>query len=406
MPKLLQINATLNSGSTGKIAEQIAITASKHGWNCVLAHGGRYVGKSRFDSIQVSSKYDNYIHAFEGEFLGLHGLGSTLSTKRFVEKIKELNPDIIHLHNIHGYYLNYKVLFEYLASSNVPVVWTLHDCWSFTGHCTHFDNAGCEKWMTECCKCPLQMTQYKSRLIDRSRENFLLKKNLYSQLPNLTIVPVSHWLSRLVSLSILKQFPNSVIQNGIDIKVFRPTVNNVRARLGIPKEKLLLLGVLGSGFGEKGKKEFIELARKNDIQVLLVGLKGDDYKGLPDSIIKLGRTANQTELAEYYTAADVLLNPTYNDTFPTINIESLACGTPVVTYKTGGSPEILDENTGIVVNKGDMNGLLKALESIKNNGKISYSQSCRERAVKLFDKNDRYEDYVKLYEEILALPRH
>ena len=156
----------------------------------------------------------------------------------------------------------------------------------------------------------------------------------------------------------------------------------------------------------KTKKEFIELARKNDIQVLLVGLKGDDYKGLPDSIIKLGRTANQTELAEYYTAADVLLNPTYNDTFPTINIESLACGTPVVTYKTGGSPEILDENTGIVVNKGDMNGLLKAIESIKNNGKISYSQSCRERAVKLFDKNDRYEDYVKLYEEILALPRH
>ena len=402
MPTLLQINATLNSGSTGKIAEQIAITATKHGWNCFLAHGGRYIGKSQFEAIQVSSKMDNYIHAFKGEYMGLHGLGSTFSTKRFVEKIKVLKPDIIHLHNIHGYYLNYKVLFEYLAQAKTPVVWTLHDCWSFTGHCTHFDNAGCEKWKTECGNCFLQMAQYKSRMVDRSKKNFLLKKNLYSKLSNVTIVPVSYWLGDLVSQSILKQFPIRIIQNGIDINIFKPTPNGVREKFGISEDKLLVLGVLGSGFVEKGKNEFVELSKRGDVQVLLIGLKGDDLNGLPDNIIKLGRTSSQVELAEYYTAADVLLNPTYNDTFPTINIEALACGTPVVTYRTGGSPEMLDENTGIVVNKGDYAGIVNAIETIRNNGKARYLEPCRIRAVKHYNKDERYEDYVRLYENVFS----
>lgn len=401
MSTLLQINATLNSGSTGRIAEQIAMKAREKGWECYHAHGGRYVGKSQFDSIQVSSKYDNYVHAFVGEYLGRHGLGSAFYTKNFVKKVKELSPDIIHLHNIHGYYLNFKLLFEYIAETKTPVVWTLHDCWSFTGHCTHFENAGCYKWKTECGHCPLKLAQYKSRVVDRSRKNFLLKKELYSKLSNVTIVPVSHWLENLVEQSILNRFKIRVIQNGIDLNVFKPTDNKIRERLGIPENKMLVLGVLGSGFVEKGKEEFIELSKKNELQIVLVGLTGDDYKGLPDSVIQLGRTSSQAELAEFYSAADVMLNPTYNDTFPTINIESLACGTPVITYKTGGSPEILDENTGIVVEKGDVNGLIQALGVIKLNGKESYSEACRKRAEKLFNKDDRYEEYMQLYEEIL-----
>lgn len=401
MPKLLQINATLNSGSTGRIAEQIAMKAKEHGWNCYHAHGGRYVGKSQFPAIEVSTKFDNYIHAFIGEYLGLHGLGSTVATKRFVEKVKEIKPDIIHLHNIHGYYLNYKVLFEYLAEAKTPVVWTLHDCWSFTGHCTHFDNASCIKWKTECGECPLQMAQYKSRLIDRSRKNYLLKKQLYFNLTNVTIVPVSHWLENLVEQSILKRFQVRVIQNGIDLSIFKPKENKIRERFNILEDKMMVLGVLGSGIVEKGKEEFIELSKQNDLQIVLVGLKGNDYKDLPDNIIKLGRTSSQAELAEFYSAADVMMNPTYNDTFPTINIEALACGTPVVTYKTGGSPESLDEKTGIVVEKGDVNGLKKAIEIIRDNGKQSYTHSCRERAVKLFNKDERYEDYVRLYENVL-----
>ena len=401
MPRLLQINTTLNCGSTGRIAEQIAIKAKEHGWDCYHAYGGRYVGKSLFQAIQVSPKYDNYLHALLGEYLGRHGLGSTLSTKRFVEIIKGLNPDVIHLHNIHGYYINYKVLFEFLKTAGIPVVWTLHDCWPFTGHCTHFDNVKCEKWKIECGNCPIQMAQYKSRFIDRSKKNYLLKKSLYAQLNNLTIVPVSHWLEGLVEQSILKHFPVRVIHNGIDLNVFKPTVNTIRERFGIPENKLFVLGVLGSGFVEKGKEEFIEMSKKNDLQIMLVGLTDDEKKGLPDSIILVGRTSSQTELAEFYSAADVMLNPTYNDTFPTINIESIACGTPVITYRTGGSPEILDEHTGIVVEKGNLAGLNQALNSIREKGKSAYSEACRERAVKFFNKDERYEDYIELYNSVL-----
>lgn len=403
MPRLLQINATLNIGSTGRIAEQIAMRASERGWDCYLAHGGRYIGESRFTTIQVSSLLDNYFHAFGGEFLGMHGLGSFVSTREFVNKIKMLRPDVIHLHNIHGYYLNYKVLFEYLAYANIPVIWTLHDCWSFTGHCTHFDNAQCDKWRTECGHCPLQMAQYKSRLVDRSRKNYLLKKALYDKLKHLTIVPVSYWLEGYVKQSILGRFPIHVIHNGVDLQVFKPTENLVRERLNIPKDKLLILGVLGSGIEEKGKEEFIELSKRDDSQIVLVGLSKDDAKELPDNIIKFGRTSSQAELAEFYSAADVLLNPTYNDTLPTINMESLACGTPVVTYNTGGSPEILDVNTGVIVERANLAGLERAIETIKSNGKSSYSHYCRERAKAHFNKDERFEDYLVLYENAINM---
>lgn len=399
MPTLLQINATLNSGSTGKIAEQIAMTATKHGWNCFLAHGGRYLGKSQFNAIQVSSKMDNYTHAFKGEYLGLHGLGSTVSTKRFVEKLKVLKPDIIHLHNIHGYYLNYKVLFEYLARAKTPVVWTLHDCWSFTGHCTHFDKIGCEMWKHECGHCPQLMTQYKSRLIDRSKKNFLLKKELYGQLSNLTIVPVSNWLESLVKQSILKQFTIRVIHNGVDVSVFRPVENCIRKKYGIPDDKLLILGV-GSSGTIKGKQEFIKLSTIKDYQILLVGLTDNIIKELPESIIKIKTTESQSELAEYYSAADLLLNASYSDTFPTINLEALACGTPVVTYRAGGSPEAIDEETGIVVEKGDFDGLVTAINEVRIKTKSAYSKACRNRAVTHFNKCERFEEYIHLYEEI------
>ena len=174
--KVLIVNTTLNVGSTGRIAEQIAIKATESGCECYMAHGGRYIGNSKFTSIQVSSRLDNYFHAFKGEYLGLHGLGSTSSTRKFIDIIKTINPDVIHLHNIHGYYLNYKVLFNFLITSHIPVIWTLHDCWAFTGHCTHFENVGCEKWKVGCYNCPLMMAQYKSRLIDRSKKNYSLKK--------------------------------------------------------------------------------------------------------------------------------------------------------------------------------------------------------------------------------------
>lgn len=172
MPILLQINSTLNLGSTGRIAEQIALLAESKGWNCYIAHGARYVNPSQIKSFQIGTKFGNIIHAIMGEYLGMHGFGSTLATYRLIQWIKRIRPDVIHLHNLHGYYLNIAVLFKYLAKANIPIVWTLHDCWSFTGHCTHFESNGCYKWKTECGDCPLLMLQYKSRLIDRTTRNF------------------------------------------------------------------------------------------------------------------------------------------------------------------------------------------------------------------------------------------
>jgi len=399
MPILLQINTTLNSGSTGRIAEQISLMAENKGWNCYIAHGARYVNSSQIKSIQIGTKFGNIIHAIMGEYFGMHGFGSTLATYRFIRKVKKIRPDIIHLHNLHGYYLNISVLFKYLAKANIPVVWTLHDCWSFTGHCTHFESHGCYKWKTECGHCPLLMLQYKSRLIDRSKRNFLIKKNLYSQIKNMTIVPVSNWLGNLVNDSILNKHNIKVIHNGIDLDLFKPTESNIRERLEIQENKKMILGVVASGF--KGKKEFIALSKDTSYQIVLVGIRKDWMDDVPDNIICIPRTNSQKELAEYYSAADVFVNPTEDDTFPTTNIESIACGTPVVTYNAGGSPEILDKYTGIVVNRDDICALHRAIDSILANGKQYYLNACRNRAVQNYNKNERFRDYLDLYSELL-----
>ena len=397
MPTILQINSTLNLGSTGRIAEQISLMAEVQGWNCYIAHGARYVNASKIHSIQIGTKWGNILHAIMGEYFGLHGFGSTLATYMFIRKVKKINPDVIHLHNLHGYYINIAILFRYLAKANIPVIWTLHDCWSFTGHCTHFESQGCYKWKTECGDCPLQMLQYKSRLIDRSKRNFRIKKKLYSNIKNLTITPVSNWLGDLVKESILKDHKIQVIHNGIDLDLFKPCLSDIKERIGIGKDKKMILGVVDSGF--KGKKEFIELSKDSNYQVVIVGMRKKWKKDIPDNIICIPRTNSQKELAEFYSAADVYVNPTQNDTFPTTNIESIACGTPVVTYNAGGSPEILDEHTGIVVNRDDINALHKAIDSILANGKQYYLNACRNRAVQNYSKNEKFRDYLKLYSE-------
>lgn len=403
IPTLLQINTTLNSGSTGRIAEQIALLAESKGWTCYIAHGARYVNPSQVKSFQIGTKVGNIIHAIMGEYLGMHGFGSTLATYWLTHRIKRIRPDVIHLHNLHGYYLNIAVLFRYLAKANIPIVWTLHDCWSFTGHCTHFENKGCYKWKTECNHCPQLMAQYKSRLVDRSRKNYRIKKQLYERVNNMVVVPVSQWLEGLVKDSILNGHEIRVIHNGIDLTLFKPVTTNLRVRLGIAEDKKMILGVVASGF--KGKKEFIEMSKVPEFQVVVVGVNPKWMEGIPDNIICIPRTNSQRELAEYYSAADVFVNPTYDDTFPTTNIESLACGTPVVTYRAGGSPEIIDQYTGLAVERGDMTGLFDSIKIILCNGKQMYSDTCRKRAVDNYNKEERFRDYIELYNELVKTKR-
>lgn len=400
MPTLFQINVTANWGSTGKIAEGIGQIAISHGWRSLIAYG-RGNPKSESELIRIGNDWDMRLHALSSRIFDNQGLMSKRATKKLVEQIKAIHPDIIHLHNIHGYYLNYKILFEYLATAGIPIVWTLHDCWSFTGHCAYFDYVKCLKWQNMCNHCPQKHAYPESLGIDRSQKNYSQKLISFTQISNLYLVPVSEWLQKLLQESFLHRYRSIVIHNGIDTDNF-----NVRLLNSYTKQyndKKIILGVASVWEKRKGLNDFIALRKKlpDEYLMIVVGVNAQQIEKLPSSIIAISRTENQRELAELYSSAFAFFNPTYEDNFPTTNIESLACGTPVITYRTGGSPEAISEDTGFVVEQGDLEGVIDAINEIKAKGKDYYQTKCRERAVKYFRKEDRYNDYIKLYEDIL-----
>jgi glycosyltransferase involved in cell wall biosynthesis len=282
-------------------------------------------------------------------------------------------------------------------------VWTLHDCWPITGHCIYFTYVGCEKWKTECYKCPQKKEYPASWIFDRSRKNYILKKSLFKNIPNLTLIPVSDWLSGLIKISFLKDKPTKVIHNGIDTNVFRPT-SGISFRMKHKlQDKFIILGIANIWEPRKGLKDFFDLSilLNDQFQIVLVGLNSRQIKQLPNNIIGIKRTESVNELVELYQDSDVFVNPTYEDNFPTTNLESLACGTPVITYKTGGSPESIDEYTGIVVEQGNIIKLVDAINEIKSKGKMYYSDACVERAHRLYRKEDRYKEYIDLYESLI-----
>lgn len=400
MKTLLQINETVNVGSTGRIAAQIGDLAISKGWKSIVAYGRE---NRQCDSllIRVGGKKDILWHVLLTRLLDRHGLASIYPTSSLVRQIKDIRPDIIHLHNIHGYYLNYEVLFQYLGQINTPIVWTLHDCWPLTGHCSFFEGVGCDKWKTGCGHCPYLNDYPRSLWVDRSVKNYQHKKRAFTLPKNVTIVPVSEWLGNLVKQSFLSMYRVHVIHNGTDLDAFKPQNIDLRKRYSVKNDETIVLGVASVWHERKGLKDFIKLSESENIKVILVGVTEEIKNTLPDSIIAINRTNSQQELAELYSGADVFVNPTYDDNFPTTNIEALACGTPVVTYNTGGSPEAVDENTGIVVEKGDIKGLLAAIEILSKKNRNEIRNACRSRAEKLYNKNDRFKDYINLYEELL-----
>jgi glycosyltransferase involved in cell wall biosynthesis len=400
--KILQINSVINSGSTGRIAEEIGQTAIAAGWMSFIAYG-RNDRPSQSELIKIGNDWDIKMHGFQTRLFDRHGLGSKSATKELIGKIKEISPDIIHLHNIHGYYLNIEILFKYLRNTNIPVVWTFHDCWPITGHCSHFTFVGCEKWKEKCFDCPQKTSYPASWFVDRSEKNFHLKKELFTSLPNLTLVPVSNWLSEILKESFLQGYPIKLIHNGINTNLFKPSSSRAFRSKHDLENKFLLLGVASVWSPRKGLKDFIELSKhlNCDYKIVLVGLSREQIEQLPDNIQGIERTESVEELAGLYATSDVYVNPTYEDNFPTTNLESLACGTPVITYKTGGSPEAIDELTGIVVEQGNIGKLIDAIDKVKDIGKQSYSEACVNRAHRLYKKEDRYQEYIELYDSLL-----
>lgn len=403
--ELLQINVSANSGSTGRIAEDIGLLAMNNGWESYIAYG-RTNNNSKNKVIRIGNDFDIKLHGLLTRVFDNHSFGysSKKATKEFIKEIDKIRPDIIHLHNIHGYYINSKVLFEYLSKLNVPIVWTFHDCWSFTGHCAHFDYIGCEKWKTGCYSCPLKKTYPASYVIDRSKKNYIEKKKLFNSVKNLTIVPVSNWLGDLVKESFLSSNNIKVIHNGIDINTFKPSTNNkeTKGKFGL-KDEFVVLGLSSVWNKSKGFDDFINLSTKIDskVKIILVGLNQEQIDKLPNNIIGIRRTENIKQLVDIYSMADLFLNLTYNDTFPTTNLEALACGTPILTYKTGGSVEAVSEDTGFIVEKGDLDSVIEVINEVREKSKEFYSDKCRERAVSCFNKDDRFMDYIDLYRSLL-----
>lgn len=345
--KIYQINIFGNL-STGKIAVDLARVIKNEGHECRVAYARNTIA-SDIDSYIIGNKWDVRFHALMTRITDRTGFYSKNTTRKLIQDIETYKPDVVHLHNVHGYYVNIELLFNYLKKTQIPVVWTLHDCWAFTGHCAYFDYVGCEKWKTGCHKCEQKHTYPSSKIIDNSKKNWLIKKELFSGL-NMTIVTPSDWLNNLVKESFLKEYSVVTIYNGIDLEVFKPTQTDFRAKNGL-EGKLIILGVAGEWSERKGLKDFIKLSKMLDEnqKVVLVGLNDKQLKEIPDSIIGIKRTDSAEELAGLYTTADVFFNPTYEDNYPTVNLEAIACGTFVVTYDTGGSGESIRKEKGYIV---------------------------------------------------------
>lgn len=402
MSKILYVSGALNYGAPGRIVEQTGLLAQKHGYQVLVVHNSRNENPTQLPHFAMTTKCQEMIHAVGAKFFDLHGLLSTRQTEQLVDRIKKYQPDIIHLHNIHGYFCNFKVLFEYLNTIDTPIVWTMHDCWPFTGRCTHFVGANCYKWKKGCYNCQAEAGYTVSKFIDRSESLYKFKKDLFSSVKNMTLVPVSDWLAAFLRDSFLKNYNIYTIHNGVDLKQFHPMDSlSLRRKLKLDR-KFILLGVASPWNTRKGLDDFCKLSTMlphENFAIILVGLKPEQLIELPNNIIGITRTENLQELAEYYSMADLFVNLTYMDTFPTVNLEALACGTPVLTYKTGGSPEAVDDKTGIVVEQGNLKDVVTAIYTLKLN-RLS-SQDCRARATVLYDKDKCFEEYIRLYDTLI-----
>lgn len=401
---LLQVNSVGNFGSTGRIAEEIGRTALAAGWRSVIAFG-RNPRPSASELIRIGSDFGVLAHALRSRIFDDTGFGSRRATEKFIREAEKLAPDIVHLHNLHGYFLNIDVLFRWLARAGVPVVWTLHDCWSFTGRCAYFDFIGCSRWETGCYDCPQTRGYPASFLFDRSRKNWEQKRALFSSIKNLTLVPVSDWLAGLVKKSFLGDKNIVRIYNGVDTATFSPKPDaelaGVRARYGIGG-RFMALGVASVWGARKGLSHYVELAQKIDpatTALVMVGVPAELKKTLPKNIIVIPRTESIAELAALYAAADVSLNFSYEETFGMTTAEALACGTPGIVFRKTASPELISPETGVVVAADALDETLSAIEKIRSRGKSAFAAACRFRAQKLFDKKSQDARYIELYAE-------
>lgn len=396
---ILHINS-FNIGSTGNIMIGISNKAVKNGYISYISFpSSRTNNKLKIENgIKIGNIMERNLHLILSYYSGLNGCFSKYGTKIFLKKIDDLNPDIIHLHNLHNCYINLKMLFDYIKKKNIKVVWTLHDCWAFTGKCPHFTVINCYKWKSGCYDCP-QYMEYPSSKRDNSRKMYNLKKEWFTGVEHLSIVTPSQWLAEQVRESFLKDYPIKVINNGIDLNIFRPTKSNFRIRYNI-KDKKILLGVANPWNDKKGLNIFIELAERlnNNYKIVLVGLTKKQKNNLPPKILGLEKIESKKELAEIYSEADYFINPSLEETMGLVTVEALACGTPVIVSKSTAVHEVVDKSCGQIVKDYNVDNFYKAIINAKE--KKYLTRNCIQKA-KNYDMNDKYQEYIDLYDNIL-----
>lgn len=394
--KVLFVNLVYGVGSTGKIIADIMNLLKKYGNDVKALYGTGSVSENK-DAVKISGGFGYYFHNLMSRFTDHAGLYSWRATRKLIREIQDFRPDIIHLHTLHGFYVNYEMLFRFLKKANIPVVWTLHDCWTFTGHCTHFSQAKCMQWQTECRDCILLHRYPQCYFKGDVKRNYLRKKSAFTGVKNLVITTPSQWLANQVRQSFLQNYPILVIPNGIDRTIFHPQSSSLREKYHL-KDKKIILGVANAWNARKGLNDLLLLADRlgSTYQVVLIGLTERQLPDIPSNVLGLLRTANQTELAQWYTAADVFVNPTYEETFGLTTVEAQACGTPVIVYETDGCPETIAPGNGLLVTQGDMQALENAVRDVADGRWYANPQKIAQ-----FDKNSVYQKYIKLYNNIL-----
>jgi putative colanic acid biosynthesis glycosyltransferase len=402
--KILQINSTANLGSTGRIAEQIGEMVIKEGWQSIIAYGRAY-NKSKSLLYKIGTNLDINIHGLQSLLLGKHGYGfasyrASIDLIKFIEIEK---PSIVHIHNLHGYYINYKILFDALIKLQIKIIWTFHDCWPITGHCTYFSDINCQKWKTKCRDCP-KITNYpKSLIFDNSSFDFEIKKAIFGCYP-ISIVTVSKWLKGLVQESYLKNQKVISISNGVDSSKFKIKPKNcVLADKYNINGKNVLVAASTSWAKQKGFEDYLKLASllNEDVIIILIGLPLNLQKKLPQNIIGINRTESIDELVDWYNIADIVLNLSIQESFGLTSVEGFMCGKPTIVYNATASPElIVDSVMGEIINIGDLfgvNNAIKNLLKVKDN-----SENIRQLAIDNYDSIKQNKKYIDLYKEILS----
>lgn len=374
------------------------------GQQSFIAYGNGAPPKSH-EEYRISNTLSQKLSIVSSRLEGRHGFYDKIKTRRLLQWIDCINPDIVHLHNIHGHYINVELLFNYLTAKEIPIIWTLHDCWSFTGHCSYYDISNCSKWQKQCEKCP-GLHGYPPSLIDHSKDNYIRKRNIFTAPKNMVLITCSNWLKQETEKSFFgNKYPIHVINNGIDLNVFYPQLDCSVYPTTL-KNKFIILGFANKWLHPQnlGKTAWFLDHLNDDSKLVLLG--GEtipknivDYKNL----LIVPYISSQKQLAQYYSGANVMANVTLEDNLPTVNIEALACGCPVITYNSGGSAEIISEDTGIIIERGNIEKMLEACNFIKNNPGYFSPEKCRQRAESHFDAQKQFSYYIDIYKEILNL---